>query len=93
MICAVYKSSRKAETYLFVTKRDYFDEVPAPLMEMFGTPTLVMLVPLDKRTELGIADISRVKEELSDKGYYLQLPPPVTNLLDEHKQEIGYKPD
>lgn len=62
-------------------------------MEMFGTPTLVMLVPLDKREELGIADINRVKEELSDKGYYLQLPPPVTNLLDEHKQEIGYQPE
>ncbi len=62
-------------------------------MEMFGTPSLVMLVPLDKREELGIADIHRVKEELADKGYYLQLPPPVTNLLNEHKQEIGYKPE
>ena len=67
MICAVYKSSRKADTYLFVEKRDVFDEVPQPLMEMFGTPKLVMLVPLSKRDALALADIEKVKSELKIK--------------------------
>lgn len=89
MICAVYKSSRKAETYLFVAKRDHFEEVPAPLMEMFGVPKLVMLLPLNKRDHLALADIEKVKAEVADKGYYLQLPPPKPNLLDEHKLSLG----
>ena len=89
MICAVYKSSRKLDTYLFVEKRDVFDAVPEPLMKMFGTPKLVMMVPLSKRTELAMADIEKVKSELADKGFYLQLPPPVTNLLEEHRQSLG----
>ena len=88
MICAVYKSGRKAETYLFVEKRDVFDAVPEPLMEMFGPPKLVMLVPLSKRDKLGIADIEKVKAELLAKGYYLQIPPPQTNLLEEHKLSL-----
>ncbi|QSX38755.1 YcgL domain-containing protein [Shewanella sedimentimangrovi] len=91
MICAVYKSSRKAETYLFVPKRDDFSQVPDALMDMFGTPTLVMMLPLQKRQVLGLADINKVRSELADKGYYLQLPPPTENLLNEHRLSLGLK--
>jgi len=91
MICAVYKSSRKADTYLFVEKRDVFDDVPQPLMDMFGTPKLVMLVPLTKRDSLALADIEKVKSELKAKGYYLQLPPPNENLLEQHKASINFE--
>jgi uncharacterized protein YcgL (UPF0745 family) len=89
MICSVYKSSRKAETYLFVEKRDDFSAVPEALMQMFGAPKLVMLVPLSKRSHLALADIDKVKAELKEKGYYLQLPPPKVNLLEEHKLSLG----
>tara|TARA_R110000796_G_scaffold102360_11_gene211352 strand:+ start:4539 stop:4817 length:279 start_codon:yes stop_codon:yes gene_type:complete len=91
MICAVYKSGRRADTYLFVKKRDVFDDVPEPLMEMFGSKTLVMIVPLSKRDHLGIADIDKVKVALVEQGYYLQIPPPQTNLLEQHKQELAFK--
>ncbi|BAJ02437.1 YcgL domain-containing protein [Shewanella violacea] len=90
MICAVYKSRLRADSYLFVEKRNEFERVPEALMKMFGSPTLVMMLPLSKRDHLGFADISKVKSELVSKGYYLQLPPPTVNLLEEHKKEIGY---
>ncbi|WOT06987.1 YcgL domain-containing protein [Shewanella youngdeokensis] len=93
MICAVYKSLRKADSYLFVEKRNEFERVPEALMKMFGEPKLVMLLPINKRDHLGFADINKVKTDLMDKGYYLQLPPPVVDLLEEHKKEIGYNPD
>ncbi|ASJ96592.1 MULTISPECIES: YcgL domain-containing protein [Shewanella] len=93
MICAVYKSRIKADCYLFVEKRNDFERVPEPLMKMFGTPELVMILPLNKRSQLALADIEKVKVELADKGYYLQLPPPPVNLLEEYKKEIGYSRD
>ncbi|GGI73187.1 YcgL domain-containing protein [Shewanella hanedai] len=93
MICAVYKSRRKLDSYLFVEKRNEFERVPEALLEMFGSPELVMMLPLMKRDHLGFADIEKVKTELAAKGYYLQLPPPVVNLLEEHKREIGYSRD
>ncbi|NKF51570.1 YcgL domain-containing protein [Shewanella sp. WXL01] len=89
MICAVYKSSRKPDTYLYVEKRDQFDAVPQPLMDMFGAPTFVMLLPIEKTKKLALADIDKVKSELKDKGFYLQLPPPSENLLEQHRLDLG----
>ncbi|WP_299806838.1 YcgL domain-containing protein [uncultured Shewanella sp.] len=93
MICAVYKSLRKAESYLFVEKRNDFERVPEALMAMFGEPQLVMMLPIEKRDHLGFADIKKVRSELKEKGFYLQLPPPVVNLLEQHKKEIGFNPE
>ena len=93
MICAVYKSLRKAESYLFVEKRNDFERVPEALMAMFGEPQLVMILPIEKRDHLGFADIEKVRSELKEKGFYLQLPPPVVNLLEQHKKDIGFNPD
>lgn len=89
MICAVYKSLRKADTYLFIKQKDKFDDVPKPLMEVFGTPKLVMIIPIEKRDHLGFADIDKVKAALAEQGFYLQLPPPQINLLKEHLQSNG----
>ncbi|WP_041251630.1 YcgL domain-containing protein [Ferrimonas balearica] len=89
MICAIYKSSRKADTYLYVPKRDDFSQVPQPLMEVFGTPQFVMILPLAKIKQLANADMAKVTAELADKGYYLQLPPPPEDLLKAHRRSLG----
>lgn len=89
MLCAVYKSSRRADTYLFVEKRDDFSKVPEALMTMFGTPLMVMVFPIAKRDSLGMADIEKVRSEMANNGYYLQIPPPQVNLLAEHKKSLG----
>ncbi|MBR9727096.1 YcgL domain-containing protein [Shewanella intestini] len=89
MICAVYKSTLKPDTYLYVEKRDDFEAVPEALMKMFGAPQLVMLLPLNKTAKLALADIIKVKAEISDKGFYLQLSPPKENLLAQHRLELG----
>ncbi|MEW6996558.1 YcgL domain-containing protein [Colwelliaceae bacterium BS250] len=85
MLCAVYKSPKKQETYLYVIKRDDFSAVPEALMSTFGTPKLVTVLSLAKRQKLGIADIDKLKASLLSQGFYLQLPPPTENLLDKHR--------
>lgn len=85
MLCVVYKSPKKAETYLFVERRDDFSRVPAPLLATFGTPQLVMLINLATKTQLALADLDKVKLSLRSQGYYLQLPPPPENLLKAHR--------
>ncbi len=91
MLCTIYKSSKKVETYLFVKQRDDFSAVPAPLMSMFGTPTLVTVMNLASKDKLALADINKVKENLNEQGFYLQLPPPQESLLDQHKAEMKLK--
>ncbi|WP_133408599.1 YcgL domain-containing protein [Parashewanella tropica] len=89
MICAVYKSSVKPETYLYVPKNGDFSQVPEPLLKMFGTPIFVMALPFVKVEKLALADIDTVKNDIEEKGFYLQLPPPTENLLEQHKKALG----
>ena len=88
MLCVIYKSVKKAQTYLFVKTRDDFSAVPEPLMLTFGTPTLVTLTNLATKEKLAFADLEKVKASLNEQGYYLQLPPPKEDLLKEHKAKM-----
>ena len=75
MICAVYKSQKKLDAYLFVEPDQEFQRVPQALLDMLGRLEYVMEVDLDQRDKLAQADLEQVKNALSDQGYYLQLPP------------------
>jgi len=88
VLCTIYRSAKKAQTYLFINKRDDFSDVPEALMTIFGTPTLVTIVNLATKSKLAMADIDTVKEQLNEQGYYLQLPPPQENLLDQHRADM-----
>lgn len=84
MICSVYKSSKKLDTYLYIAKRDDFSPVPKVLMDTFGRPIFVMMISLQKR-ELAIADKKKVIQKIREQGFYLQIPPPEIDLLKEFK--------
>ncbi|WP_375054893.1 YcgL domain-containing protein [Zobellella sp. DQSA1] len=84
MLCVVYKSPKKADTYLFIERRDDFSRVPGSLLDTFGTPQLAMIVNLATKARLAQADIDKVRQALRTQGYYLQLPPPPENLLKAH---------
>lgn len=89
MLCAIYRSSKKDQTYLYIKKQDDFSDIPDELMASFGNPIFVMLLALDSREKLASADISRVKQDLEEKGFYLQVPPPVESLLPQ-PEEFGW---
>jgi len=88
-LCAVYKSPKKADTYLYIEKRDDFSDVPEALMHTFGSPIFVTLVPLSKHEH--IANISRSSfiEKVKEHGFYLQLPPKEKSLLALHRESLG----
>lgn len=88
MLCAIYKSPKKDQTYLFIKNRDDFSPVPEALMKTFGTPVLVTIINLATKDKLGMADINKVRGNLDEQGFYLQLPPPQEDLLKEHKQTM-----
>ncbi|MCI0507067.1 MAG: YcgL domain-containing protein [Gammaproteobacteria bacterium] len=77
MICAVYKSLKKPDTYLFVMPGQQLERAPQALLAMLGKLEYVMTVDLDKRDKLAQSDPQQVKTALLEQGYYLQLPPTV----------------
>ncbi|MDC0611555.1 YcgL domain-containing protein [Vibrio sp.] len=84
MLCSIYRSTKKEGAYLYIVKKDDFTKVPQPLLDMFGKPILVMTMKLDGKT-LARVDTEKVKEALEEQGYFLQLPPPPENVLEEFK--------
>ncbi len=75
MLCQVFRSPRREETYLYVDKTDGLGRVPAALLQQFGEPESVMLVHLDGKRQLARADAVKVVEQIRAEGYYLQMPP------------------
>ena len=85
MMCFVYRSRSKADTYLYLPNKEQFDAVPEALLKQFGQPEFALAIQLDKRERLAQADIEKVRQALVDPGYYLQIPPPRPDLLQAER--------
>ena len=71
----VYKSLRKADTYLYLLARDGFDVVPEPVRAPLGTLQPVLEFDLVEGRRLALADPQVVRANLQSRGFHLQLPP------------------
>ena len=75
MKCVVYKGTRKSDAYLFVKSDSDICQVPSDLLKALGTLEKVMNLELSLDQTLARADPDTVRQQLRDKGFYLQLPP------------------
>lgn len=80
-ICQIFKSSRKAEMYLYVEKERGLEDVPEALLGEFGEPQEVMVLPLTAQRKLARVNAAEVLAAIAQQGYYLQLPPTPAALL------------
>jgi uncharacterized protein YcgL (UPF0745 family) len=83
MICSIYRSTKKDETYLYVNKSRGLGCVPEGLVELFGAPREAMTLLLTPDKKLARADIQKVLAALEEQGYYLQLPPSSETYMQE----------
>lgn len=74
MKCNVYRSSKKADTYLYLSEQQAVEELPEGLTKLLGEIVHVLDVDLATRTELANEDIDQVRKSLKLQGYFLQLP-------------------
>lgn len=86
MLCSIYKTNKKEGMYLFISRREDFSQVPETLLTMFGQPKLVVTMNLTEARTLAFADSKKVLENLTTSGFYLQMPPPPVNHLNEYKK-------
>jgi uncharacterized protein YcgL (UPF0745 family) len=75
MLCKVYRSDRRQETYLYLRNDLDFQDLPGPLQAHFGPPYFVMPLVLNNRRTLSRVDVRQVITALEAEGYFLQLPP------------------
>ena len=73
MLCHIYRSNRKIDTYLYLLEKDDFSQVPEALMQVFGPPEFSFSFDLTKDRQLAKEDSAEVLENLREQGYHLQL--------------------
>ncbi len=72
----VYKSLRKADTFVFLAARDDFARLPGPLRAQLGELAFVLEVALTPGRRLAQSDPDVVRANLGTHGFHVQFPPP-----------------
>ena len=83
MHCNIYKSSKKEEMYLYVTRpaileddnSDPLDVLSDALRTAFGRATFVMHLELSETRKLARVNVLHVMDSLQTKGFFIQVPP------------------
>lgn len=73
MLCFVYASARKTDTYLWLRQRDDFEILPASLNALLGELRFVLEVELTETRRLPREDSRTVLDNLASQGWHLQL--------------------
>ncbi len=77
----VYKSLRKADTYVFLSARDDFARLPDPVREQLGSLQFVLEVELSEQRKLARVDATTVREHLQSRGFHIQFPPTLASAV------------
>lgn len=76
MNCCIYRSRRKAGSYLYINEKNNFSDIPEDLLKMFGKPEFAFEFDLTEDKKLAQSDAKLVLQNLKENGFFLQLPPP-----------------
>jgi uncharacterized protein len=87
----VYKSLRKADTYVYLGTRDDFARLPEPLRTQLGNLQFVLEVALTPERKLARDDVAVVRENLLSRGFHLQFPPTVEDPSFDRLRMFGIK--
>ena len=83
MLAHVYKSLKKADTYVFLAGRDDIARLPEPLRTQLGALQFVLEVDLTPQRRLAQADPVVVMENLAARGFHIQFPPTMADPMTE----------
>ncbi len=81
MLCHIYRSNRKFDTYLYLVEKDDFSVVPEDLLRIFGLPEFSFSFDLTQERVLAKEDSGVVLDNLANQGYHLQIQDDV--LIDQ----------
>ena len=73
MLCHIYRSNLKLDTYLYLLDKDDFSKIPQELLRVFGPPEFSFSFDLTEERKLAKEDAAEVLENLALQGYHLQL--------------------
>lgn len=85
---SVFRSSRKADTYIFVRRDQKWDELPEGLRGIFGQPVHAMDLLLTPEKKLARTTGKQVLEAIEEKDFFLQLSDEQDDYMTELKRRL-----
>ena len=74
-ICAVFRSRRNPDTFLYVDHHEGLSRVPEALQRELGGTERAMTLVLTPERRLARTSAAEVLRAIREHGYYLQMPP------------------
>lgn len=81
MNCFVYRSEKKQGMFLYLSNKGSFDCVPESLLKLLGETTFSFEFDLSQDRKLVRVEAVEVMKTMHENGYFLQMPPPKSELL------------
>lgn len=85
MHCSIFKSSKKAEMYLYIARPEPTENeaeaaspleiLPEAMRTAFGRVTFVMNLELSEERTLARVNVLHVMDSIQNKGFFIQVPP------------------
>ncbi|HLV47520.1 MAG TPA: YcgL domain-containing protein [Aliidiomarina sp.] len=75
MLCVVLKSSKKADTYLYLPKDADFEALPETLQNLFTPQQTAMTLFIKPEKKMARFTGAELLQYFAEPGYYVQLPP------------------
>ena len=72
--CAVYKSTKKDETYVFIPTVTPLSDLPDELLKVLGQAEMVMTLNLTPEKKMARGTADEVIKSIEEKGFHLQMP-------------------
>lgn len=72
--CAVYKSLKKDETYVFIPTTASLSDLPEELLKVLGQAELVMTLELTPEKKMARGTAAEVMKSIEKQGFHLQMP-------------------
>ena len=74
MECAVFKSLKKDETYVFIQTTTSLSDLPEELIKVLGQTEMVMTLKLTPEKKIARGTALEVMKSIEKQGFHLQMP-------------------
>ena len=90
--CIIYRSRIKDGMYLYLAHDKPYAELPETVRQGMGRdPEIAMRLSLTPERKLARLDVEQVMQSLRERGFHLQMPPPVDYLATWDNDKLGIR--
>ncbi|HCW91001.1 MAG TPA: hypothetical protein DHU56_13265 [Marinobacter sp.] len=85
---SVFRSSKKADTYVYVRRGFDWEQMPEALRGLFGQPVHALDLVMTPERKLARTTGREVLDAINDKDFYLQMPQESDGYVVEFRKKI-----